>query len=198
MGIRESQVCRFHTCAFVVADVSKGDADARPRNADISPFISLDLPSAIADYLEHRGCHMRLDDPFPLETVPSPAKHAMLDVFKGRWPSVREVAQVPDAYWLATPAIGRKLLQTIRAVTDASRSETDVPALPRLTDTELLERLETLREELRYIHATLKAKARKAARNKDRFQGHASRGSRPGNDPTGEARSQRGPEGLAL
>jgi hypothetical protein len=182
----------------VVADVSKGDADARPRKAGISPFISLDLPSAIADYLEHRGCHMRLDDPFPLEIVPSPAKHAMLGVFKGRWPSVREVAQVPDSYWLATPAIGRKLLQTIRAVTDAPRSEADVLALPRLSDAELLDRLESLREELRYIHATLKAKTRKAARNKDRFQGHSSRSSRSGNDPSGGARPQRGPEGLAL
>lgn len=141
---------------------------------------------------------MRLDDPFPLETIPSPAKHAMLDVFKGRWPSVREVAQVPDAYWLATPAIGRKLLQTIRAVTDAPRFETDVSALPRLTDAELLDRLENLREELRYIHATLKAKTRKAVRSKDRFQGHAGRSSRPVNDPSGEARSQRSPEGLAL
>lgn len=141
---------------------------------------------------------MRLDDPFPLETVPSPAKHAMLDVFKGRWPSVREVAQVPDAYWLATPAIGRKLLQTIRAVTDAPRPETDVPALPRLTDAELLDRLESLREELRYIHATLKAKTSKAARNKNRFRRHASRSSRPGNDLSGEPWPQRDPEGLSL
>jgi uncharacterized protein (DUF2236 family) len=140
---------------------------------------------------------MQPDDPFPLENVPSPVRHAMLEVFKGRRPSVHEVAQIPDSYWLATPAIGRKLLQTIRAISDAPRSEADLPALPQLTDAELLDRLESLREELRFIQATLKARIRKAPRNRDGFQRHGGRGSRSGN-PSGEPWTQKRPEGLAL
>ena len=152
----------------------------------------------MGDDLEHKGCHMQLDEPFPLEIVPSRVRHAMLDEFKGRRPTVGEVAQIPDAYWLATPAIGRKVLQTIRAVTHASRPQADPPALPRLTNAELLERLESLREELQWLHAAVKARRRKASQRKDRFRRHPVEDSLPGRPPSGEGRPQTSPEGFPL
>jgi hypothetical protein len=133
----------------------------------------------MGDDLEHKGCHMQLDEPFPLEIVPSRVRHAMLDEFKGRRPTMREVAQIPDAYWLATPAIGRKVLQTIRAVVQAPRPQTDAAALPRLTDAELLDRLESLQRELLWMQDLARAGAPKSSRSRNRFQGRARKGSRP-------------------
>ena len=122
---------------------------------------------------------MQLDEPFPLEFVPSRVRHAMLDEFKGRRPTMREVAEIPDAYWLATPAIGRKVLQRIRAVVYAPQPQTDAPALPRLTDAELLDRLESLQRELLWMQDLARAGAPKSSRSKSRFQERARKGSRP-------------------
>src|SRR3712207_6231226 len=107
---------------------------------------------------------MQLDEPFPLERVPSRARQAILSEFKGRWPSVREVSEIPDAYWLATPAMGRKFLQMIREITHAAGQQADVPVKPRLTDAELLDRLESLQRELQFLQDVLRAKARRMPR----------------------------------
>lgn len=40
---------------------------------------------------------MRLDEPFPLQAVPSRVRHAILQEFKGCCPSIREVAEIPDS-----------------------------------------------------------------------------------------------------
>jgi hypothetical protein len=178
--------------------VSKGEAGPEPTKASILPFISLDLPFALADYLERRGYHMPLDHPFPLDVVPSRVRHALLDEFKGRCPTVGEVAQISDSYWLATPAIGRKILQTIRAVTHASRPQADARALPQLTNAELLDRLESLREELQWLHAVLKARRRMASQRKDRFRRHAIKGSDPGGPPSSRDWPQTNPEEFTL
>ena len=111
---------------------------------------------------------MQMDEPFPLESVPSRVRLAILSEFNGRRPSVREVAEIPDAYWLATPAMGHKFLQMIRDVTHAPGRQADVPVGPRLTDLELLDRLESLQRELQWLQATLKAKTRRIPRSKDR------------------------------
>ena len=111
---------------------------------------------------------MQVDEPFPLESVPSRVRQAILSEFKGRCPSVREVAEIPDAYWLATPAMGRKFLQMIRDVTHAPGQQADVPVRHRLTDAELLDGLEKLQRELQWLQATLKAKTRRMPRSRDR------------------------------
>jgi hypothetical protein len=102
---------------------------------------------------------MPVDEPFPLESLPSRVRQAILSEFKGRCPSVREVAEIPDAYWLATPAMGRKFLQMIHDVTHAPGRQADVPVRRRLTDLELLDRLQSLRDELRFLQEMLQAKA---------------------------------------
>ena len=139
---------------------------------------------------------MQPDDPFPLEIVPSPVRHAMREVFKGRWPSIQEVAEVPDAYWLATPAIGRKYLQTIRAVSQAP--DTDAADLPRLTDAELLERLESLRRELQLLRTMVKARMRRSVRSGKSFERRAGRAPRPTGSLAGQTWPQRANEGLAM
>ena len=98
---------------------------------------------------------MQLNDPFPLNSFPSQVKNAILDEFKGRCPTILEVAHIPDAYWLATPAIGPAILERIRSFTHVGR----------LTDAELLDRLDFLLDELRCIDDALKARIAGASRS---------------------------------
>jgi hypothetical protein len=102
---------------------------------------------------------MHLDQPFPLEAVPSRVKHPLLLEFKGRCPSLREVDQIPDKHWLATPGIGPASLEAIRSITHAGRVQSvSHAASPSLSDAALLRRLEGLQEELRWLEAELKAR----------------------------------------
>ena len=124
---------------------------------------------------------MQMDEPFPLESVPSRVRLAILSEFNGRRPSLREVAEIPDAYWLATPAIGRKFLQTIRDATPTTTRETTVP-VRRLTDAELMDRLERLQDEIQKLHDVLKAMARRMPRNRGRRQKPFGERPRPNQD----------------
>jgi hypothetical protein len=109
---------------------------------------------------------MHLDQPFPLEAVPSRVKHPLLREFKGRCPSVREVDQIPDKHWLATPGIGPASLEAIRSITHAGRVQSvSHAASPRLSDGALLRHLEELQEELRWLEAELKARMSMGPRN---------------------------------
>ncbi len=101
---------------------------------------------------------MHLDEPFPLEAIPSRVRHALLGEFKGRCPSVREVDQIPDKHWLRAPGIGPTALQAIRSITNAgSQQEGSQVASHPLSDAELLRRLEQLQEDLRWLQAQLTA-----------------------------------------
>jgi len=100
---------------------------------------------------------MHLDKPFPLNAVPSRVRKAILEEFKGRCPSIREVAAIPDRYWLSTPTIGPALLEKIRRVSGPQLPQVARPSSARSGDAELLERLEWLREELRKTQEQLKA-----------------------------------------
>ncbi len=111
---------------------------------------------------------MRLDEPFPLQAFPSPVRLAILQAFKGRCPSIREVSEIPDSQWLSTPAIGPAFLEKIRSITDAQ--PTARPSLARLSDAELLDRVEWLQEELRWLHDQLQARLSKPARRKPNRQ----------------------------
>jgi hypothetical protein len=67
---------------------------------------------------------MDWNEPFPLSAVPPWVRNTILSEFKGRCPSIREVAEIPDSYWLATPNIGPTCLEQIRSVTDAEPQQT--------------------------------------------------------------------------
>jgi hypothetical protein len=101
---------------------------------------------------------MPLDEPFPLVAVPSWVRHAILNEFKGRCPSIREVAEISDRQWLKTPDIGPAALKMIRSVTDERQRQT-----ARLSDGELLKRLEWLQKELRWLERQLKSRLPKMA-----------------------------------
>ncbi len=101
---------------------------------------------------------MPLDDPFPLAAVQSPVRLAILAEFKGRCPSIREVAEISDRRWLKTPGVGPVVLKMIRSVTDEQQSRA-----PQLSDAELLARLEWLQKELRWLEQQLKSRLLKVA-----------------------------------
>jgi hypothetical protein len=125
---------------------------------------------------------MHQDETFPLAIIPPRVRRAILREFQGRWPTVQEVAQIPDRHWLATPDIGPSSLETIHSVLRPRSSQSDASPC-QLSDAELLDRLEFIQEELRLIQRTLKTEIRKASRRRlqsqdqvlagasDRFQG---------------------------
>jgi hypothetical protein len=93
-------------------------------------------------------------------------RNTILNEFKGRWPSIREVAEIPDSYGLATPNIGPTFLEQIRSVTDAPPEQTASPSCSRLTDGELLGRLEWLQDELRWLQEQMETRLLKTARRR--------------------------------
>jgi hypothetical protein len=138
------------------------------------PWISPVLPAAIANVVvEFAGWHMPLDEPFPLGAIPSRVRRVLLHEFKGRCPSIREVDQIPDKHWLATPGMGLASLQIIRSITNAARQqEVSQATSHRLSDAELLRRLEGLQEDLRWLEAQLKVRMPKGLRRRPQRQGH--------------------------
>jgi hypothetical protein len=132
----------------------------KQKSAHEPPWISPVLHAAIANYVfEFAGWHMHLDEPFPLEAIPSRVGHVLLREFKGLCPSVREVDEIPDKNWLATPGMGPASLQIIRSITNAARQqEVSQATSHRLSDAELLRRLEGLQEDLRWLETHLKAR----------------------------------------
>jgi len=101
---------------------------------------------------------MRLDEPFPLGVVPPRLQNAILNQFQGRCPSIGEVAQVPDKQWLSTPELGQRSVEIIHDITNAVRPKTPRALEVRLTDAELLKRLEWFQKELRWLQNTLKGR----------------------------------------
>jgi hypothetical protein len=84
--------------------------------------------------------------------------------------SIREVAEIPDSYWLATPNIGPTFLEQIRSVTDAQPQQTGNSSHPRLADAELLDCLERLQDELRWLQDQMEARLLKTARRRPNRQ----------------------------
>jgi hypothetical protein len=99
---------------------------------------------------------MNLDDPFPIELVSPRVKNTILREFQGRCPSIREMTQISDKQWLATPGIGSTCLENIRSVTNDQQPEAAIHSSIEIADAELLERLEFLQQELQEIRAALR------------------------------------------
>ncbi len=107
---------------------------------------------------------MKSKSHFPLEDFSSPVRGAILDAFEGRCPTVQDVARIPDVCWLATPSIGPKTLEKIHRLTE---DQPDFPSSPRITDAELLARLDLILSELRCVRDALKAKIVQAPKGRD-------------------------------
>jgi hypothetical protein len=106
---------------------------------------------ANADRLSPGAEPMPLDEPFPLNQLPSRVRNAILREFNGRCPSQQEVAEISDARWLSTPDVGTGALQKIRA-----SGQDDDPSTDAITDAELLGRLAALQAELRLIQRSVR------------------------------------------
>ena len=114
---------------------------------------------------------MHLDEPFPLGAVPSRVRHALLGEFEGRCPSIREVDQIPDKLWLTTPGMGPASLRLVRSIINAAgQQEVSDIAPHRLSDAELLRRLEGLQEDLRWVAGHLKTLLPRDARRRPHHQ----------------------------
>jgi hypothetical protein len=100
---------------------------------------------------------MHADKLFPLDAVPTRVRNAILQEFEGRCPSIREVEEIQDKRWLATPGFGPTALQFIRQVTERQEWQRDTPSSLEMTDAQLLNRLEFIKNELRAIRGLLKA-----------------------------------------
>ncbi|NBJ13035.1 hypothetical protein [Microvirga arsenatis] len=101
---------------------------------------------------------MLFDSPLPLEAVPQRARRAILEVFDGRWPTVREVARISDKQWLATPGVGATVLSALRQVAPSEHEADNRPCTSRLSDEKLLARLERLQDELRSIERLVRVR----------------------------------------
>jgi hypothetical protein len=104
-----------------------------------------------------REFEMHENELFPLDTVPSRVKFAILREFKGRTPAIREVALICDRSWLAVPGIGRTALACIRQATDDQHPFSINQSTARIPDAELLTRLERLQEELQSLNEVISA-----------------------------------------
>jgi hypothetical protein len=100
---------------------------------------------------------MHENELFPLEAVPSRVKFAILREFKGRRPTVQEVSRICDRSWLAVPGIGRTALANIRQATGDQHPLSLNRSAVRMSDAELLTRLDLLQEELQSLNEVLNA-----------------------------------------
>jgi hypothetical protein len=108
---------------------------------------------------------MNLGDPFPLELVSSRVREAILREFQGRRPSIREMTQISDKRWLATPGIGEAALCDIRTVVDARSSREESSTSTGMSDAELLKRLVNVENELQQIRTIFKGRMTKVSGN---------------------------------
>jgi hypothetical protein len=91
---------------------------------------------------------MQPDDPFPIERCSGRLKAAILAEFQGRCPTVQEMFSIPPKKWLTVPGIGEASLRELEAIMGIYQDQTKSPAAPRMSDAELLARLERLQRDL--------------------------------------------------
>jgi hypothetical protein len=91
---------------------------------------------------------MQPDDPFPIERCSGRLRTAVLAEFQGRCPTFQEMFSIPPKKWLTVPGIGEASLRELEVIMGIYRGQTESPATPRMSDAELLARLERLQRDL--------------------------------------------------
>jgi hypothetical protein len=91
---------------------------------------------------------MQPEDSFPIERCSRHLKAAILAEFQGRCPTFQEMFSIPPKKWLTVPGIGEASLRELEAIMGMYQDQTKSPALPRMSDAELLARLERLQRDL--------------------------------------------------
>jgi hypothetical protein len=100
---------------------------------------------------------MQLDDPFPLEELPPPAREIILTEFGGQHPSIRDVASIPNTRWLELPGMGPRLLASMRSLTWGARRNARIPSWAGMADSELQTEFDRLIEQKKAIDSEIKA-----------------------------------------
>jgi hypothetical protein len=100
---------------------------------------------------------MRDSDLFPIETLPSRIKDAVVAEFHGRCPTVLEVATTPDSHWLTVPNMGRSSLVQLRSATRGVRRKVGIATLSGLSDAELLTQARDTERQLSELSSALKS-----------------------------------------
>jgi hypothetical protein len=159
-GLGPGAVCLAGAAGLTHSARARSQTDRRggkPEIILILPSWGRDSSFASARHLGPEGCRMQQDEPFPRDAIPLRVRRAIIREFQGRRPTVQEVAQVSDRHWLATPDIGPAALETIHEMLRTRQGQGDTNS-PRLTDAELLVRLDSVQEQFRRIHRTLEAR----------------------------------------
>ncbi|WP_262271941.1 hypothetical protein [Microvirga yunnanensis] len=78
---------------------------------------------------------MQLDELLPLDAVAPRVRRVILGEYQERWPTVHEIAQIPDRHWLATPGVGPGTLEVLRSITHPPHQQDDLGS-PRPSDPE--------------------------------------------------------------
>ncbi len=94
---------------------------------------------------------MNAHAPFPLGCLPPRVRETILVEFKGRHPSLLEVARVPDRHWLASPSIGPGMLTRLRNFTRDLKPDTIDWHLGTLTHNQQLSRQKFLQDKLKRL-----------------------------------------------
>lgn len=101
---------------------------------------------------------MDLDDPFPINKCSGRIRSAILTEFKGRCPTIREVAAISDAHWLTVPNIGPTTLEELRSLATHPQGSEIRPAVSGMTNAELLSRLNRLQRELNIVTGEIRSR----------------------------------------
>ncbi|WP_210166506.1 hypothetical protein [Microvirga vignae] len=94
---------------------------------------------------------MQASDPFPLERCSGRLRSAILAEFQGRCPALQEVFSIPAKEWLTVPGMGQTLLMELEAVMKGRQAKMKDHVSARLTEAQLLDRLERLQRELNRV-----------------------------------------------
>ena len=113
---------------------------------------------------------MGLDDPFPLDRCSGRVRGAILMEFRGRCPTIREVASISDAHWLTVPNIGPTTLVELRSIALQSPNGEEHQHTASMQDNELLSRLNRLQRDLAAVADEIRSRIGSGSSYKRGFQ----------------------------
>jgi hypothetical protein len=104
-------------------------------------------------------------DPFPLDRCSGRLRNAILTEFQGRCPTLQEVASVPHSTWMTVPGIGETLLMELETLIQGLHGEAQAKGASRrrLSDAELLKRLERLQRDFNLLRRDVQVLLNKAS-----------------------------------
>jgi len=129
-----------------------------------SSYLTTDRPKVADIYIGNRllerktvGKDMHLRRRFPIDLLPPRLERVVREEFKGRCPTIVEVARIPDSYWLTLPGMGPAYVSKLRLVTGRARTKVGIPSLADMPDGALLAKQRNLIKRRDRLMAEIKA-----------------------------------------